>query len=544
MRKLIICLMGLAFIAFLYSCQKEISTEYGSAAKGTLKSSAGDCLPKSVAGSYVANKPLNDSNFIEVSVDVTAPGPYIIYSDSINGYAFKATGTFTSTGSNTVKLKGFGKPLSEGVNNFTVVFDSSFCDVSVTVLPAGTTGGVAAFTLQTAGSNCAPFQAFGNFIKDTTLDTRHYVKVDVNVTTVGTYSITTNTVNGYSFSATGTFGATGPQTVTLQGAGKPIAAGTDNFSVTAGASSCTFPITVTATSPPPSGGPCTGTNLQGTYTAGTALTAANTISVTHTYATAGTYTVTTNNVNGYSFSKSNFNATTGANTIVLNAAGTPTAAGTNTFTITFGDGQTCTFSVTVNGGTPPANTDYFPTTLNSWWSYDDGTGGTDSFKMTNTGPTTVTGSAFTYQRFVYSDDAGPFDTAYYRKDASGFYYQSIDTTGFGPELVFTQPRLDLLFLKNTLATGNTWNADFNGTFNGMPTTLRFKFTCTNGNASVTVNGKNFTNVYQVKLQLQLSVGGVFLDAGDPLDYFYAKGIGQIRLTDGTDFQDIRSWVVN
>jgi hypothetical protein len=338
------------------------------------------------------------------------------------------------------------------------------------------------------------------------------------------------------------------QTVTLVGSGKPVAAGTDVFTATAGALSCTFPITVTATAPPPSGN-CNAT-AQGTYTAGTVLTAGNTISISHTYATQGGYTVNTNSVNGYSFGPTNITATAGTpTTIVLNGTGTPTAAGTNTFTVNFGDGQTCTFTVTVVAGTPPPppNTDYFPTTLNSWWSYDDGSGGTDSFKMTNTGPVPLAGS--TYQRFVYSDDAGPFDTAFYRKDAAtGFYYESLDTAGFGPTLVFNQSRLDLLFLKNTLATGNTWNSDFNATATSagtqFPAVLRFKYTCVNANASLAVNGKSFANVYHVQLQLQVGVSGSFQDAGDPLNYYYARGIGQIRLTDGTDFQDIRSWLVN
>ncbi len=46
-----------------------------------------------------------------------------------------------------------------------------------------------------------------------------------NVTTVGTYTIFTNTINGVTFSAAGTFGATGNQTVTLTPSGTPTLAG-------------------------------------------------------------------------------------------------------------------------------------------------------------------------------------------------------------------------------------------------------------------------------------------------------------------------------
>lgn len=46
-----------------------------------------------------------------------------------------------------------------------------------------------------------------------------------NVTTAGTYTIFTNTVNGVTFSASGTFGATGAQTVNLRPSGIPTLAG-------------------------------------------------------------------------------------------------------------------------------------------------------------------------------------------------------------------------------------------------------------------------------------------------------------------------------
>jgi uncharacterized protein (TIGR02145 family) len=46
-----------------------------------------------------------------------------------------------------------------------------------------------------------------------------------NVTTVGTYNIFTNTINGVTFSAAGTFGAAGNQTVTLTPNGTPSLAG-------------------------------------------------------------------------------------------------------------------------------------------------------------------------------------------------------------------------------------------------------------------------------------------------------------------------------
>ena len=168
MRNLLTCLVTVAVFALLNSCQKEVSVEYGEPANGSLRSSAGDCLPKLVAGSFIATKALNDSNFIEVTVDVLSAGPYTIFTDSLNGYSFKASGTFANTGSNTVRLKATGKPVVSGINNFTVFFDSSFCDIAITVLPAGSSGGPAAFSLAGAPAGCTAFDLGSvTYYKDT-----------------------------------------------------------------------------------------------------------------------------------------------------------------------------------------------------------------------------------------------------------------------------------------------------------------------------------------------------------------------------------------
>lgn len=389
-----------------------------------------------------------------------------------------------------------------------------------------------------SGSTCTPATLTGNFIKDSTLDGRHSISVDVDVTVPGSYSITTNTLNGYFFSATGTFGATGTQTITLNGSGKPVAAGTNSFTVTGGGTTCTFSVTVTATAP----AGCN-PNVQGTYTVGTATGTTNTVTLTHTYAAANTYNITTtmSPANGYSFGPLSYNATAGSNTITLNATGTPTTAGTKTFTVNFGDGTNCTFTVTVAAGTV-TNVDYFPTTQGSYWTYSDSIP-SDTFRVAVNGITPF--GTNTFQNFVYS---GYYTgNEYYRKEtASGFYYQTTDTAGWGPEVVFNVPRLEVNFLKNTLSTGADWRSDFTATIFGQPGTLRFFFFCESGNSTVTVNGRTFTDVYKVRQQLQYNIGAGFLNAGPPLYAYYAKGVGLILVEDinNARIQSIRYWVVN
>ncbi len=66
------------------------------------------------------------TNTITVSVNVINTGSYIITTDTVNGYFFRATGIFTTPGVNNVTLRGNGTPFAEGTNNFVVAFDSTF----------------------------------------------------------------------------------------------------------------------------------------------------------------------------------------------------------------------------------------------------------------------------------------------------------------------------------------------------------------------------------------------------------------------------------
>lgn len=134
-------LTGLLFLLFFTACQKELSHETGSPARGSLQSSSGECLPKNLGGNFIANKVLNDSNFLEVTVNVTQSGSFNVSTDTVNGYYFAGSGVIGNAGTNTIRLKGVGTPGSQGTDLFTVKFDTTTCTVAVTVLPAGSTGG-------------------------------------------------------------------------------------------------------------------------------------------------------------------------------------------------------------------------------------------------------------------------------------------------------------------------------------------------------------------------------------------------------------------
>lgn len=85
-----------------------------------LESAFGNPNPciSTVNGNYTAQTALNNSNTIKITVFVTVAGNFSIQSNSVNGMQFSYTGTFTSTGQQTVLLKGSGKPLSVGSFSF------------------------------------------------------------------------------------------------------------------------------------------------------------------------------------------------------------------------------------------------------------------------------------------------------------------------------------------------------------------------------------------------------------------------------------------
>lgn len=94
---------------------------------------------------------------------------------------------------------------------------------------------------------------------------------------------------------------------------------------------------------------CKGTvKINGTYKVGKPLTSKETIEVSVFVASTGTYSVTTNLINGYSFSKSGIFNKTGNTTIVLNNnGGTPISDGNDTVTVSSEYGN-CKIKIKIN----------------------------------------------------------------------------------------------------------------------------------------------------------------------------------------------------
>jgi hypothetical protein len=428
--KLLACCLSVVLTVFFVSCQKEYSVEQSDPSRGSLRSDVTfDCLPKTVNGTFKSGAALGDTNYIEVEVMVTQPGSYAIGTDTVNGYFFRGTGTFASSGVSRVKLAGSGTPLTAGINSFMVVYDTTFCFIPVTVLPGTVSGPAAAFTLAGAGSACTAPQFAGNYVRGTALTASNTVTLGVTVTTPGTYTVTTNSVNGMQFSGTGTLTGTGARTIVLTGTGTPTADGTFNFTVTAGATTCTFPVTVTATTPPVSAG------------------------------------------------------------------------------------------------------NHFPLTANSWWSYNDpyATDPTDTLKRENNDEETVNSVLYRVFEETYESDPTGSIPYYFRKEGNNYYEYTYADWYSLPFSFDNNVEGDILFLKEGLSTGDTWNsAEFTGTVGGVSTKLRYVYTCTAANATATLNGHTFNNVYKITFRPQTATGtGSFTDVGTVWEVWYANNVGMV-----------------
>jgi len=99
-------------------------------------------------------------------------------------------------------------------------------------------------TLKDNAGDCDSMSVNGTYTENQNLTATNTVTVTLNITTSGTYKVSTDTVNGFSFFDSGFFAAPGTYQVTMKGSGKPILPITSDFIVTFGTSFCSFSVDV------------------------------------------------------------------------------------------------------------------------------------------------------------------------------------------------------------------------------------------------------------------------------------------------------------
>ena len=554
MKQIKFALCILVTFVVLNACQKEYSNEQGSlkVPTGTWQfSDSSKLFAGNMDSAYIdSTSSLNTQilHLIGTSLDGSQSFNLELYASSFTTGTYKASlfqSTFQYTSGGTGVYQA-GQLIGEFIVNVTTLnstqisgtFSGSASDASNKIKQltngkftssfsdnAAGGGGVSSGVLGDSSGNCKPVSLAGQYAQGIVLNSTNTLQVQVTVAIVGSYSIKTNTVNGVTFSKAGTFTSTGVQTVTLTGNGTPTNSGGQNFTLSYGNSLCNFKITF---DPPASGtlggggGSCTPFAIAGVYTQGIVLDATNTVQIQVNVATLGSYNITTNTIDGVTFSNSGNFTATGVQTIFLNGTGTPINAGLHSFTVTFGTGS-CTFTITFLPGTTTSG-DYFPLTSNSNWTYNlVGGASTDSVHKAVIGYSPTFGSN-NYNTIASYDvpSTGAFDSSYYRKPG-GDYYEYVNYSNAIP---FDQPTTgEFIFLKDNVASGTTWtSANISGTVGGVAITAYVKMTILAKAVPVSIATFNFADVIEMKYEYFIAGNPVAIETDER---WFAKNAGEI-----------------
>ncbi|WP_267406347.1 MULTISPECIES: hypothetical protein [unclassified Chryseobacterium] len=303
---------------------------------GTGSGTIANCTTGALSGTYQAGTAMNSSNTVVLTINVTQVGTVSINSNTVNGVTFSGSQNFTTTGTHQITLTASGTPAAAGNHAFTFSLGSNTCSRTITFASSGGAGTI---------TNCTTGALNGTYTEGTAMNSSNTIQLTVNATQTGAWSASSATVNGVTFSGSGTFTSTGSQTITLTANGTPSAAGSFGFTFSLGSSTCSRNITFNAATGAGTITNCTTGALNGTYQAGTAMNSSNTIQLTVNATQTGNWTASSATVNGVTFSGSGTFTSTGSQTITLTANGTPSAAGNFNFTFSLGS-STCSRSIT------------------------------------------------------------------------------------------------------------------------------------------------------------------------------------------------------
>ncbi|MDR0863965.1 MAG: hypothetical protein LBO74_03420, partial [Candidatus Symbiothrix sp.] len=199
--------------------ESEWKSVCGSLGKSVIELPNG-CSDIEVFGAYVQNNSLETSHFLRINVNVIKAGSYVIIGQTTNGYGFSASGTFLATGTQTVMVFGQGKPQNANASPGDLLtltlngVDSGCNSIRIIVAPP-----TAEYSM-----TCGSITPHGAYLKGVALGAGNTITLRVEVTDIstgGSWAITSNTVDGISFRGSGNFTSTGDNTVTLYGYGTP-----------------------------------------------------------------------------------------------------------------------------------------------------------------------------------------------------------------------------------------------------------------------------------------------------------------------------------
>lgn len=202
----------------------------------------GLCQLVSTWGEDPAGLELTNANYVEISVNVSAPGAYAIHTGSpVNGVTYRDTGIFRTTGTQVVRLRGSGVPAASGSFQYQVQANNIMgCSFSKTFQAAGP---MANITFLNSPGTCNivsdPVRCFAGIPMK-----NEWFSVRVISTNAGWCRISTETINGVKFSGNAYLQGPNEHTVILMPSGTPVTWRNDTFTPVASnqLQGCTFTV--------------------------------------------------------------------------------------------------------------------------------------------------------------------------------------------------------------------------------------------------------------------------------------------------------------
>ncbi len=206
----------------IWQCSSGANSSTNGTGEVSAYSSPG-CATDYISGSMTQGTAVSGVTMV-LNALVTQVGSWNISTTTVNGVTFSGSGVFTSIGCQSITLTASGTPTLSGTYSWTTNTTPNSAP-SATVAGMSSSGGAAVISAYTgvggcnvgAGTNNSPAGVMRAGVKNTMIagvSTTDTIQVVATVTTGGTFSLSTNTVNGKTFTASGTLSA-GSQTITL-----------------------------------------------------------------------------------------------------------------------------------------------------------------------------------------------------------------------------------------------------------------------------------------------------------------------------------------
>lgn len=311
-----------------------------------------NCASIALEGGLFIGVPLTDKNKLTIELDVRNTGNWNIRTNTVNGISYSGSGSFTTIGIQEIELLGRGIPIQSGAIQLVLTSNSA----------SGNTNcpGIEAIVKDVALTmNCPDIKVEGNYKEGVALNDTNYIVLPVKVLAPGKTTISTNILNGMQFTSGEVVlefneAKNNIQNIVLKStAMTPNVVGQYKFTITAnkGAqATCSVSVNVVAQDIAYTF-ICNDISVNGKYAPKIAMDASNYVQIKVNVQYKGDYEIKTNEVNGISFEAKGTFTTTGEQTVILKASGTPISGGRQSFKITSNSNSptgntSCTFAIT------------------------------------------------------------------------------------------------------------------------------------------------------------------------------------------------------